>query len=88
MKPIHLDLEINPDLLISLNKTEKEFSKEIKTWAAISLYQFNKLSLARAANLAGYHRYDFEKLLSDLEIPISQLDINDIKKDLDFLGNI
>ncbi len=34
----------------SLYQNVAEFSKQLKLWAAISLYQYGKLSLARAAN--------------------------------------
>lgn len=88
MQPISFNIEVKPDILVSLNKSEKEFSKEIKLWAAISLYQFNKLSLAKAANFAGYHRYDFENLLANLNIPISNLEIDDITKDIEFLDSL
>jgi len=79
---ITLTYEVQPEILISLNKSPKEFSGEIMLWAAISLYEHGKLSLARAANLAGLHRYDFETVLSKLNIPISNLTIDDIDNDL------
>ncbi len=88
MEKVSLNVQIQPEILISLNKTTNEFSKELKLWAAVSLYQFEKLSLARAAKLAGMHRYDFEKILSDLGVPISKLTINDIKKDIDLLRTL
>ncbi|NJO92641.1 MAG: UPF0175 family protein [Chloroflexia bacterium] len=85
MKPIMYNIEVKPDILVSLNKSEMEFGKEIKLWAAISLFQFNKLSLAKAASFAGYHRYDFENILAGLCIPISNLEIDDIAKDIEYL---
>lgn len=88
MNTISFNIEVKPDILVSLNKSETEFANEIKLWAAISLYQFNKLSLAKAANFAGYHRYDFENILAGLNIPISNLEISDIKKDLEILDSI
>ena len=88
MNPIYFNVEIKPDILVSLNKSAEEFSKDIKLWAAISLYQFNKISLAKAASFAGYHRYDFENILAELNIPISNLEIDDIKKDLEIIESL
>jgi predicted HTH domain antitoxin len=88
MNPISLNIEVKPDILVSLNKTADEFSNDIKLWAALSLYQFNKLSLAKAASLAGYHRYDFENILANLNIPISNLTIDDFKKDIEILDSL
>ncbi len=82
---ISLNVQIQPEILISLNKSTNEFGEEIKLWAAISLYKYEKLSLARAAKLAGFHRYDFEKVLAELNIPISNLTIDDVKNDIEML---
>jgi len=72
----------------SLYQNVAEFSKQLKLWAAISLYQYGKLSLARAANLAGFHRYDFENTLAELGIPISNITLEDVKKELELLKNL
>ncbi len=80
-----LTYQVQPEILISLNKSPQEFSGELMLWASISMYEHGKLSLARAASMAGYHRYDFETILSKLEIPISNLTLQDINKDLETL---
>jgi len=88
MQNLHIDLEISPEVLMALNTSKEDFKKEIKLWAAIALYQFNKLSLAKAASLAGLHRYDFEKILSDRKIPISNLTAEDAEKDINLLDSL
>ncbi|HAN76431.1 MAG TPA: hypothetical protein DCQ31_00990 [Bacteroidales bacterium] len=85
---ITLTYQVQPEILVSLNKKPGELANELMLWAAISMYEHGKLSLARAATLAGMHRYDFETVLSKLNIPISDLSIDDIKNDLDALNNI
>ena len=82
MKTIMLNIPIQSDVFLSLNQTPEEFGGELKLWAAISMYYFGKISLARAASLAGYHRYDFENLLARLNIPISLLDETDAEKEI------
>ena len=82
MKTITLQIPIQSDIFLSLNQTPDEFGGELKLWAAISMYYFGKISLARAASLANYHRYDFEKQLVRLNIPISLLEETDAEKEL------
>ena len=87
MHTIPINIQIKPEILLALNQTPDEFSNELLIWAAISLYYFNKVSLANAANFCGYHRYEFEKLLAKYNIPISKLDENDAIKELEILNN-
>jgi len=85
MQTVALNIQVNSDILLALNQTPDELSSDIVVWAAISMYLFNKVSLAQAANLCGYHRYDFEKLLVKYNIPVSLLDENDAMKELESL---
>jgi predicted HTH domain antitoxin len=82
---ISLNIQIQPEILISLNKSADEFGQDLKLWAAICLYEHGKLSLAKASSLAGFHRFDFENILAGMGIPISNLTIEDIKKDIETL---
>ncbi len=88
METLSLNIEVKSDILLTFNQKPKEFGDELKFWAAVSMYLFDKISLARAASLAGYHRYDFEKLLSKLDIPLSKLTKNDAKKEIELLKNL
>lgn len=85
---IQLTLQVDPEILLSLNKSPKEFGEELKLWAAIGFYEHGKLSLAKAADVAGYHRLDFEKILAKLNIPISLLGIDDVLADLALLDKV
>ncbi len=85
MNTITLHIPVQAEMLLALNETPQEFGEELKRWAAISMYYFGKISLARAASLAEYHRYDFESLLARLNIPISLLDEADAEKELALL---
>ena len=88
METLSLNIEVESDILLTFNQKPKEFSNELKFWAAVSMYWFDKISLARAASLAGYHRYDFEKLLSKLNLPISKLTDEDAEKEIKLLENL
>ncbi|WP_369688179.1 UPF0175 family protein [Anaerophaga thermohalophila] len=59
--------------------------KNIKTTLAVQLYQSQKLTIGKAAQLAGLSRLEFENLLAVNKIPISNLTIDDINKDINKL---
>lgn len=76
-----ISIEIPSDILLALNENENELKKDIKTSLAIHLYQQEKLTIGKAAQLCDLSRYDFERLLSENRIPISNLTIDDIIHD-------
>ena len=80
---IHIDLPA--DILLTLNESEKELQQEIKYALAIRLYQNQKVTLGKAAQIAGISRLQFEELLADNEIPISSLGLEDVLSDLEKL---
>ncbi len=76
-----ISIEIPSDILLALNENENELKKDIKTSLAIRLYQQEKLTIGKAAQLCDLSRYDFERLLSENGISISNLTIDDIIQD-------
>lgn len=77
-----ITIDIPSDILLALNETEAELQKNIKTSLAVRLYRMEKLTIGKAAQLAGLGRLQFETLLSEYEIPISTLTIEDIREDI------
>ncbi len=77
-----LHIKIPSHLFIALNKTEDELSKEMRLYTAIRFYQAGKLTIGKAAEFADLSRFEFENVLADNNIPISNLEIEDIKADL------
>lgn len=82
METVCIKIDVPSDIFKALHETEDEFKKELTLSAAIRLYQQNKLSLGKASVLAGYNRYEFEKILSADNITISNLSVSDILGDL------
>lgn len=82
MNTISVRLDIPADILTALNESEEDFKKDLTLSAAVRLYQLQRLTLAKAASLAGYHRYDFENYLADNNIPIALLTIDDVLNDV------
>ncbi len=70
-----ITIELPSDILLALNETEAELKQGIKTSLAMRLYRLQKLTIGKAAQLAGLPRFEFETLLSENEIPISNLSL-------------
>jgi len=70
------------DILLSLNETEKGLEQQIKFSLAIRLYSQQKLTIGKAAQIAGLSRLQFESVLAENGIPISNLTIDDVMDDI------
>ncbi len=65
---ITISFPVKENILLSLKETKDEFAKELLYSAALLLYRKKKLSLGKAAELAGYDRITFiEKLQKEDE---------------------
>ena len=76
-----ISIDFPSDILLALNETEAELKQRIKTSLAMRLYKLQKLTIGKAAQLSGLSRFEFETLLSENEIPISNLTIDDVMDD-------
>ena len=63
LQTIHIDLP--SDILLTLNESEKEMEKRIKISLAIQLYVQQKVTIGKAAQIAGMSRLQFETVLSE-----------------------
>jgi predicted HTH domain antitoxin len=77
-----ITVELPSDILLALNETEAELKQGIKTSLAMRLYKLQKLTIGKAAQLSGLTRFEFETLLSENEIPISNLTLSEILQDI------
>jgi predicted HTH domain antitoxin len=77
-----LTLEIPEEILISLKEDPQEFAKDILMLSAPKLYEMGKLSSGRAASLTGVSRVYFLQSLSQYNVPIFDLNKEDLKQDL------
>lgn len=80
-----ISINFPSDIYLALNKNESELQDDIKISLALRLYQQQKLTLGKAAQLAGITRLEFENLLAENKIPISNLDFQDIENDIEKL---
>lgn len=81
-----ITIDFPADILLALNETEAEFKQRIKISLAIRLYKSQKLTLGKASQLSGLSRFEFETLLSENEIPISNLTLRDVLDDIKKIG--
>ncbi len=80
-----ISIDFPSDIFLALNETENEIKQQIKTSLAIRLYKLEKLTIGKAAQVSGLSRLQFETLLSENEIPISNLTIDDVISDIEKL---
>lgn len=83
-----LKINIPSHFFIALNKTEDELMREMRLYTAINFYQSGKLTMGKASEFAGLPRWEFETILSEKGIPISNLGFDDIEADLDKMKHI
>ncbi|MFZ4545115.1 MAG: UPF0175 family protein [Saprospiraceae bacterium] len=80
-----ISIDFPSDILLALNESEDELKQSIRIAVAMRLYKMQKLTIGKAAQLSGLNRVEFETLLSENEIPISNLTIADVLKDAEKL---
>jgi len=80
-----ITIDFPSDIFLALNETEQEITQRIKIELAIRLYKLGKLTIGKAAQVAGLSRLQFETTLSEHEIPISNLTIDDVISDIEKL---
>jgi len=80
-----INIDLPSDILLTLNETEQELKKRIKSSFAIQLYLQQKVTIGKAAQIAEMSRFEFESLLSENNIPISNLDLQDVLGDIEKL---
>jgi len=83
-----IEIDIPSDLSLAVNESEQEIKEHLKLALAFMLYQQEKLTIGKAAQLAGLSRYEFERALAKNKIPISNLSLDDIETDIQKLRDL
>lgn len=67
-KSLNISFSVKADILLSLKENTEEFTQNLRFLSALMLYRKNRLSLGKAAELAGYTKLDFiDKLKGENE---------------------
>ena len=77
-----VNIEIDDELLSTLKVSEQNLPHILKRLLAMALYQSRKVSIGRAAAIAGMKRGEFEDFLFDNGIPNCNLTVEDIDKEI------
>lgn len=82
---INISFPVKEEILITLKESKDEFTKDVLFSSALLFYRKRKLSLGKAAELAGYSKLDFiSKLQEEKEFVFdySEEEIDDIFSDV------
>jgi predicted HTH domain antitoxin len=74
--------EISQDILASLKVGPPDLARQMRLLSAISYFQEKKLSLGKAAELAGVNRLDFMDILSKKGIVVFDYDESEAQVEL------
>ena len=88
---IDITFPVKENILLSIKENKEDFLKEILFSSALQLYRKQKLSLGKAAELAGYSKIDFiEKLHEENEFVFDYNDdeLNEIIEDANRIKSI
>jgi predicted HTH domain antitoxin len=76
-------IEVPDDAFSALRQSPKEFAREMRLAAAIQWYYQGLVSQGKAAEIAGLKRREFLEALFHAKIEASQVDIDEMKEDVD-----
>lgn len=78
-----INFEIPEDILYSLNENMTEFIAQMRLFTALQLIKTHKLSLGKAAELAGMNKDLFIIEMDRHEIPLIDYDASELKQELE-----
>lgn len=83
-----LSFEVSQDVLVALKISSVELLQRMRLLSAIAYFQEKKLSLGKAAELAGMNRLDFMDILSQKGIVIFDYDESDLNTELSGIAQL
>ena len=78
----HVDVTVPDGLLAALRKAPHEVGDEMRLAAAIHWYQQGRISMARAAEIAGMTRAEFLAELARRRVDVFVVDEQDLAREL------
>ena len=79
MSTRQLVIEVPEKVLLAVNTDEADFARELRTLAAVKLYELSRLSSGRAAELAGMSRVEFLLGLERYKVFPLEAELNDLE---------
>ncbi len=83
MRTAQISFEISESLLQTLNADREEFTQQARLFTALQLFKRHKLSLGKAAELAGLSRERFMTALDEHEVALIDYDPAELEHELE-----
>ena len=81
MRMISIQFEIPEDILYSLNENAAEFTQQMRLYSALQWFKDHKLSLGKAAELAGIKKEHFMFECDRHNIPLIDYDPDELDQE-------
>ena len=81
-----VNIEIDDSILSIMKITNSNSAEVLKMLSAAALFQAKKVSISKAAEIAGMNRLEFEYFLTKMGMPNSHYDVEEFETDLKVLG--
>jgi len=82
-----ISVKVPKDLVRILKVRDEDVPKLVRLYLAIELYREGKVSLGKAAEIAGVSKWEMMEILASKNIPI-QYSVDDLEKDIKTLEEI
>jgi len=82
-----ISVKVPKDLVRILKVKDEEVPKLVRLYLAIELYREGKVSLGKAAEIAGVTKWEMMEILASRNVPI-QYNVKDLEKDIKTLEEI
>jgi len=83
MRTLNINIPVSEEVLFVLKKDEKSLQEEARKILALQFFKERKLSLGKAAELAGMDKNDFVILLGKNQIDIYQYTARELEQEFD-----
>ena len=83
-----IQMEVSQDILAALKVGIQDFAQYVRLVTAIACFQDKKLSLGKAAQLAGYNRLDFLDLLAERGLVVFDYDDSFVESELQGVAHL
>lgn len=82
MKTIKIEFEMPTSILLALNEQKEEFVSEVRLYSALKLFEKHKLSLGKAAEVAGLNKWNFLDKLAENNISVVDYPVEDLEEEI------